>query len=177
MNINFVSVFCVAPVLSVPSAAHLIAAEFYYAQTTVPQSASSPAPVPIGGLLLNLRAATKDFNTAVVTLNLPNLTLGEPVTKGALLGATFQIVAPFSPSGPVVAAAVIGGCATCTSIPGAQGMTIVAKVPLNTSSQLVEGEWGSNGNCTVSTQTFASISALLVKDQMVSDGGEVRGIR
>jgi hypothetical protein len=36
-------------------------------------------------------------------------------------------------------------------------------VPLGTTTQLVEGEWESNGTSTVTTSTFASLSAVLVK--------------
>ena len=112
---------------------------------------------------LTLPAASKNFNAAVVTLNMPNLTLSDPTSTGAPLGATLQVVAPFAPGGLVSATSTIG-CGTCTSVPATQNSTIVVKVPLGTVSQLVTSEWSSNGTCTVTTQTFASISAILVKE-------------
>jgi hypothetical protein len=150
--------------LVITSAASLSAAEFYYAQTTATQSYSTfVGSIPVTGLSLTLPAASKDFNAALVTLNMPNLTLSNPTSQGAALGATIQVVAPFAPGGFVSATATIG-CDTCTRVPGTQDATIVVKVPLGTTSQLAEAEWSSNGSCTVTTQAFASISAILVKE-------------
>src|SRR5579862_6572633 len=81
--------------LAIASMASLNAAEFFYAQTSATQSYSTfIGPIPVTGLVLTLPAASKDFNAAVVTLNMPNLTLSDPTSKGAPLGATLQIVAP-----------------------------------------------------------------------------------
>jgi|HubBroStandDraft_1064217.scaffolds.fasta_scaffold01016_21 hypothetical protein len=165
MKTNVVARLSLAVSLAAASTASLRAAEFFYAQTTATQSYSTfVGPIPIGGLAFVVPPASKDFNAAVITLNLPNLTLSDPTTTGAILGATLQLVAPFSSAGPVVATATIGGCDKCTSVPGTQGVTIVAKIPLSTVSEPVEAEWESNGNCTVTTQSFASISAILVKE-------------
>jgi hypothetical protein len=67
-------------------------------------------PIPINGLSFNVPAAGKDFNAAVITLNMPNLTLSNPTTKGGALSAGLSIVAPASSAGPVVAGATIGCC-------------------------------------------------------------------
>jgi hypothetical protein len=164
MKSNVLARLFLAASLVPASAASLGAAEFFYASTTATQSYSTfVGPVPVSGLSVTLPPASKDFNTAVVTLNMPNLTLSDPTAKGAALSATIQVVAPFAPGGLIAATATIG-CDTCKSVPGTQNATIVVRVPLGTTSQLAEAEWASNGTCTVTTQTFASISAILVKE-------------
>jgi len=150
--------------LALALTASLNAADVFYAQTTATQSYSTfVGPIPVNGLVLTLPPASKDFNAAIVTLNMPNLTLSNPTTKGAALGATLEIVAPFAPGGLLSAGSTIG-CDTCTSLPATQNTTIVMKVPLGTTPQEVTSEWSSNGNCTVTTTTFASLSAILAKD-------------
>ena len=164
MKTTTLAPFLFAATLWITPAVSLNAAEFYYAQTTTTQSYSTfIGPIPVGGLALNLPAATKQFNAALVTLNMPNLTLSTPTSPGAALGATIELVAPFAPGGLVNAVATIG-CDTCTKVPETQTVTIVFKVPLGSTSQGVEAEWSSNGSCTVTTQTFASISAILVHE-------------
>jgi hypothetical protein len=140
------------------------AAEALYAQTTTTQSYTTfIGPIPIDGLSLNLPAATTAYNAAIVTLNLPNLTLSQPTSKTEKMAAQFQIVAPFSPAGLVIAIGAIGCDTVGINNSGTKPLTIVLEVPLGSASQAVEGEWSSTGG-TVTTQTFASISAILVRN-------------
>ena len=59
-----------------------VAGDFLYASTTDTLSYRTYiGPIPITGLSLTLPAAGKYFNTAVVTLNMPNLFLSKPTSK------------------------------------------------------------------------------------------------
>jgi len=142
----------------------LAAAEnFLYIDSTATSSYTTfVGATPIPGLELNLPAATAAYNTAVVTLNMPNLYLSQPTSKTTPMSAGLQVVAPFSPSGLISASGSIGcdtgGIATSAKKP----ITIVVAVPLGSVSQLVEAEWSSLGG-TVTTDTFASLSAILVR--------------
>jgi len=141
------------------------AADFAYAQTTATQSYSTfIGPIPINGLSITLPAAGKYFNTAVVTLNMPNLYLSNNTSRTIPMAATLQIVAPFAPGGVMIANGGIGCDNVNVVTSGIKPFTMVFKVPLGTSSHPVEGEWASNGTSTVTTTTFASISAILVKE-------------
>ena len=141
------------------------AGNFFYAQTTATQSYTTfVGPIPINGLSINLPAATTNFNTAVVTLNMPNLFLSNNTSTTIPMAATLEIVAPFSPGGVLIATGGIGCDNLNVRTSGLKPLTLVFKVPLGTSSQPVEAEWSSNGTSTVTTQTFASISAILVKE-------------
>lgn len=141
------------------------AGDFFYAEITSTQSYSTfIGPIPINGLSINLPASSTHFNAAVVTLNMPNLFLSNNTSKTTPMAATLQIVAPFSPSGVLIASGGIG-CDTVNVVTsGLKPLTMVLKVPLGTTTQPVEAEWDSNGTSTVTTQTFASISAILVKE-------------
>jgi hypothetical protein len=139
------------------------AAEALYAQTTTQSYTTFIGPIPIDGLSLNLPVATTAYNAAIVTLNLPNLTLSQPTSKTEKMAAQFQIVAPFSPAGLVSASGAIGCDTVGINNSGTKPLTIVLEVPLGTTSQPVEGEWSSTGG-TVTTETFASISAILVRN-------------
>jgi hypothetical protein len=164
MKIRPLARFSVAISLAAASAASLGAAEFFYAQTTATQSYSTYiGPIPITGLALSLPAESKTFNAAVITLNMPNLTLSEPTSPGGPLAATIQVIAPNTPVGLISATSSIG-CNSCASLPATQNTTIVVRIPLGATPQQVMAEWASNGMCTVTTQTFASISAILVKE-------------
>jgi hypothetical protein len=150
--------------ITLSSTSSLFAGDFLYAETTATLSYSTYiGPIPITGLSLNLPAASSNFNTAVVTLNMPNLFLSHPTSKTIPMAATFQIVAPFSPQGLLEASGGIGCDTTTVKVSGIKPLTMVFKVPLGATSQLVEAEWASNGTSTVTTQTFASLSAILVK--------------
>jgi hypothetical protein len=145
-----------------------VAAEFAYASTTATQSYGAfIGPVPIAGLTITLPAASASFNTAVITLNMPNLFLSQP-TAANVMAATLQIVAPASSAGPVVATGEIGCDNADILTSGPKPFTIVAKVPLSGVLQIVEAEWFSNppatGIVTVTTQTFASLSAIMVRE-------------
>lgn len=145
-----------------------VAADFVYASTTATQSYGTYiGPIPITGLSITVPAATANFNTAVITLNMPNLFLSQPAPKN-IMGATLQIAAPASSAGPVVAIGGIGCDNANVLTSGPKPFTMVAKIPLSSLPLLVEAEWSSNpattGTVTVTTQTFASLSAILVKE-------------
>ena len=156
------------PVIAVFAAAmatqgSVSAAVGLYAQTTATQSYTTfVGPIPIDGLSLNLPAATAAFNAAIVTLSMPNLRLTNPTSKTEPMSAEIQVVAPFSPAGVVSAFGGIGCDTTGVAISGLKPLTIVIEVPLGTMTQPVEGEWDSTAG-TVSTEQFASISAILVR--------------
>jgi hypothetical protein len=98
---------------------------------------------------------------------MPNLFLSQP-TAANVMAATLQIVAPASSAGPVVATGEIGCDNADILTSGPKPFTIVAKVPLSGVLQIVEAEWFSNppaaGIVTVTTQTFASLSAIMVRE-------------
>ncbi len=120
-------------------------------------------PIPVGNLSLTLPASSALYNTAIVTLNMPNLYLSNPTSETATMSAEISIVAPFAPGGLVAAVGGIGCDAPKVATSGKKPITIVLKVPLGSSSQYAEAEWDST-NGTVNTDTFASISAILVRE-------------
>jgi len=138
------------------------AGDFVYASTTATLTYPTDiGPIPITGLTINLPAATNAFNTAVVTLNMPNLFLTQSSSNRIVMTATLQIVAPFSTVGPVVALGSIGCDNANVATSGVKPITIVARIPLTSGTQMVEAEWFSNAVLT--TQDFASLSAVMVK--------------
>jgi hypothetical protein len=140
------------------------AGDFLYVSTTDTLSYSTyVGQTPIPGLSLTLPAAGKYFNTAVVTLNMPNLFLSEPTSQTIPMAATISITAPSAPGGILVVNGGIGCDSTDVLRSGLKPITIVAKVPLSATSQQVEAEWADVGS-TVTTQTYASLSAILVKE-------------
>jgi hypothetical protein len=142
-----------------------VAGDFLYASTTDTLSYRTYiGPIPITGLSLTLPAAGKYFNTAVVTLNMPNLFLSKPTSKMIPMAATLQVVAPFAPGGLLIVSGGIGCDNNNVLVSGLKPLTIVVKVPLSTEPQPVEAEWASDGTSIVTTQTFASLSAILVKE-------------
>jgi hypothetical protein len=141
------------------------AGDAVYVQTTATSSYTTYiGPIPIPGLQISLPVATKDFNIAIVTLNMPNLFLSQNTSRTIPMAATLQIVAPFAPGGLIIANGGIGCDNVNVNVSGIKPFTMVIKVPLGTVSQPVEAEWASNGTSTVTTQTFASLSAVLVKE-------------
>jgi hypothetical protein len=141
-----------------------VAGDFLYASTTDTLSFSGFAPIPITGLSLTLPAAGKYFNTAVVTLNMPNLFLSQSTSKTIPMAATLQVVAPWAPGGLLIVSGGIGCDNNNALVSGLKPLTIVVKVPLITMTQPVGAEWATNGTSTVTTKTFASLSAVLVKE-------------
>ena len=142
-----------------------VAGDFLYVSTTNTWSYTTYiGPIPIPGLFLTLPAASRYFNTAVVTLNMPNLFLSEPTSKTIPMAASFSVVAPFAPGGLVSAEGGIGCDSPNVLVSGLKPLTIVMRVPLSTATQQVEAEWASNGTSTVTTRTFASLSAILVRE-------------
>ena len=126
---------------------------FLYAQTTSAQCSTNCFPnVPIDGLSFTLPAATRTFNAAVVTLNMPNLTL----SAGGL--ADVSVLSQIN--GAVFASAAINNTYT--------PLTIVVKVSLKRTTQPIAAEWVTSNGATMSTQ-FSSISAILVKDDSQTD--------
>jgi len=151
--------------LAIGSTASLGAAEFYYASTTATLTYSTEVgPVPITGLSFNVPAASANFNTAVITLSMPNLFLSNQTSQDTPMAATLQIVTPFASTGPVAAIGYIGCDSARITTSGPKPITMVTKIPLGSTSQIVEAEWFSNGTSSVTTQYFASLSAILVKE-------------
>ncbi len=135
-----------------------------YAELTTTQSYTEfVGPIPIDGLVFGLPAASSSYNVAIVTLSMPNLVLSAPTSKTALMSALLEIVAPFSPKGVLIAGGSIGCDTPGVSVSGSKPITIVLRVPLGTTAQGVEAEWDST-NGTVTTQNFASLSAVLSKE-------------
>jgi hypothetical protein len=135
-----------------------VAGDFVYAQTTKPQSYSGFPGIPINGLTINLPAASNNFNVALVTVNLPNLV----VTNCTSNSATITLVGD-SPAGVVFGYAAVG-CDTAVATSGPKPVTIVLKVPLGSTPGAAFPDWEPALGSTISTSTFASISALLVKE-------------
>jgi hypothetical protein len=65
--------------------------------------------------------------------------------------------------GTTVATGGIGCDNVNVATSGIKPFSMTLLVPLNGDTQTVMAEWASNGTSTVTTQTFASISAILVK--------------
>jgi len=152
-------------VLALTYCAPAFAGDFLYASTNATLSYTTfIGSIPITGLSLTLPPAGKLFNTAVVTLNMPNLYLSANTSSTVPMAAQISIIAPFSPEGVLVANGGIGCDNVNVKTSGLKPLTIVTRVPLGTASQPVEAEWESNGTSTVTTTTFASISAILVKE-------------
>jgi hypothetical protein len=150
--------------LALTAASPLVAAgNFLYAETTAASSYTTfVGPTPIPGLGLTLPAASTAFNTAVVTLNMPNLYMNQPTSRTPMT-ALLQLVAPFSPAGVVSAIGYIGCDTSGISTSAVKPITIVISVPLGAFTQPVNVEWASNGSSTVNNNTFASMSAILVR--------------
>jgi hypothetical protein len=139
------------------------AADAFYAETTTTQSYSTYiGPIPISGLSFTIPAANTRFNAALVTLSLPNLFLSDNTSKTIPMAATFQIVGT-GPDGTTVATGGIGCDNVNVITSGIKPFSMTLLVPLNGEAQTVMAEWASNGTSTITTQTFASISAILVK--------------
>lgn len=139
------------------------AADAFYAQTTTTQSYSTfIGPIPISGLSFTIPAASSHFNAALVTLSLPNLFLSDNTSKTIPMAATFQIVGT-GLDGTTVASGGIGCDNVNVTTSGIKPFSMTLLVPLNGDTQMVMAEWASNGTSTVTTQTFASISAILVR--------------
>ena len=135
-----------------------------YASTTATQSyTTSIGPIPISGLTLTLPAASAAYNTAIVTLNMPNLFLRAPASATTIMSAELQIVAPEALGGFVAAIGSIGCDTAKISKSGIKPLTIVLKVPLGPATQPVEAEWATTDN-TVTTEFDASISAVLGRE-------------
>ena len=135
------------------------AADFVYAQTTETLSFSGFPLIPITGLSINLPAASERYNTAVVTLNMPNLYVTNTCTSNS---AVITLVGD-TPAGVVFGYANVG-CDTPVAASGPKGTTIVLKVALGTTGAAAFADWQTTGSSTINTSTFASISAILVRE-------------
>jgi hypothetical protein len=120
---------------------------FLYHQTTGTQCSNCFPNTPIDGLAFTLPATNATFNAALVTLNIPNLTLSAGGSGGVSILSQID--------GAIFASAEINSTAT--------PLTIVVKVPLIQRTQPIAAEWLTNSGATISTG-FASISAILVFD-------------
>jgi hypothetical protein len=139
------------------------AADAFYAQTTTTQSYTTfVGPTPIGGLYFTIPAASPHANAALVTLSMPNLMLSDNTSKTIPMAATLQIVGT-GLDGTTVASGGIGCDNVNVITSGVKPFSMTLLVPLNGDTQMVMAEWASNGTSTVTTQTFASLSAILVK--------------
>src|SRR5277367_4339107 len=104
MKLSSIAALPLAVFVMAASTTSLRAADSFYAQTTATESYSTfVGPTPIPGLVLNLPAESKNVDAVLITLNLPNLTLGKPLSLGSPLAATIQIVAPDAPGGLITA--------------------------------------------------------------------------
>jgi hypothetical protein len=120
-------------------------------------------PLPIPGLSIVLPIATAAYNTAIVTLNMPNLYLTH-VSSQFPMSAEVQVMSIFSPVGFLFAEGQIGCDTKGINISSKKPLTIVLEIPLSSGgTQNVETEWFSTSGDTVSTDTFASLSAVLVR--------------
>ena len=139
------------------------AADVFYAQTKATESYTTyVGPTPIGGLSFTIPAASTHFNAALVTLSMPNLFLSDNTSKTIPMAATLQIVGT-GPAGTTVESGGIGCDNVNVTTSGIKPFSMTLLVPLNSDTQTVMAEWASNGTSTVTTQTFASLSAILVK--------------
>jgi hypothetical protein len=139
------------------------AADVFYAQTTTTQSYTTfVGPIPIGGLSFTIPAASARFNAALVTLSMPNLFLSDNTSKTIPMAATLQIVSTGS-AGTTIATGAIGCDNVNVTTSGTKPFSMTVLVPLNSDTQTVTAEWASNGTSTVTTETLASISAILAK--------------
>lgn len=135
------------------------ASNFFYAQTTQTSSYNGLPPILINGLSINLPAASQIYNTAVVTLSMPNLT----VTNCSANSATITLVGD-TPAGVVFGYALIG-CDSFVAASGPKPATIVLKVALGTSGASAFADWQVDApNTVINNSKFASISAVLVKE-------------
>ena len=119
--------------LALTAASSLFAADnFLYVDTTAALSYTTfVGPTPIPGLSLTLPAASTAYNTAVVTLNMPNLYLDQPTSKTPM-SAVLELVAPSSPQGLISVTGSIGCDTSGIGTSATKPITIVIAVPLGT---------------------------------------------
>ena len=146
--------------LALTANASLFAQNAFYAQTTAAQSTYTSASVPITGLMLTLPASSTAYNVAIVTLNLPNLYLSGTASGGPL-GAEVSVWV--GTSAYPKAAGQISSEALTSGTSGRKPATIVVEIPLTSTTQIVTGEWAGIRGSTIDTDTFGSLSAILVK--------------
>lgn len=154
---------CTLVMLSAATAADLAPNALYAAITNTQSYSTFVGPIPIDGLSVNLPAASGLYNAAIVTLSMPNLNLSAPSSESVQMSAQLELIAPFSPDGIIQGFGSIGCDTTRVTTSGMKPLTIVLKVPLGTTAQPVEAEWSALDN-TVTTQDFASISAILIRE-------------
>jgi hypothetical protein len=138
-----------------------------YAEADGSQSTSSKTAVPIAGLSFNLPAKTAEYDTAVVTLDLPNLYLSQGFGNGYWGGEASILV-----GATAVASGTIGADCPyhfCGSDPlagtgeGRKPLTVVVRVKLLAEPQTVQAVWNGSDEATINTDTFASLSGILIK--------------
>ncbi len=122
-------------------------------------SYSGVTSIPINGLSISLPAASQLYNTAVVTLNMPNLY----VTNGCGSDSGTITLVGDSPVGVVFGIANVG-CDTVVAKSAQKPVTVVLKVGLGTTAGTAFADWQTAPSSTINTATFASISAILVRE-------------
>jgi hypothetical protein len=123
-----------------------------FKQVTGDPTTTSGSFTDIEGLSFTLPAAQQDYNSALVTLNVP-----QPyVDGGSSNGISYQI----DVNG---ASQIVGTWTNESSQNGRSPFTLVTMVPLNGGSQFVEAQWLSVRGGTAHLGGSASLSATLVQ--------------
>jgi hypothetical protein len=134
-----------------------------YVETTGAISSNAPALVAVPGLSLTLPPASRSAKFALITLNMPNLFL-----TGGTPGQTLGSVVALSVNGTLVAVGqasgdvVVGAAGAMND--GRKPVDVVVKVPLGTTSGSLTAVWGGARNTIVNSDTFASMSVLLLSN-------------
>ena len=132
-----------------------------YAVTTASLSTKSATLAPIRGLSFRLPAASAQHDTAIVTLDMPNVNLTDFFRASTLSGQAAIVV-----DGVAVGTGQISYNVDNNNKVRATGnkpITVVVEVPLTTSTQTVEAEWSAGSGNVMHLFTFASLSADLLK--------------
>jgi hypothetical protein len=137
-----------------------------YAEADGAQSTNSQTAAPIAGLSFDLPAKTADYDTAIVTLDLPNLYLsngGEHAVwngEASILAGTATVA-----SGQIGEECRLNICGSGPgSGEGRKPLTLVVKIKLLATAQTVQAQWHGLADTTINTDTFASLSAILTKE-------------
>ena len=123
-----------------------------YKQVTGNQTTTSGSYVDIEGLLFKLPAASSDYNSALVTLNVP-----EPyATGGESNGIQYQIDVDGSSQ-------IVGALTNQESQNGRSPFTMVTLIPLTGSQQHVQAQWLGVRGTTAHLGSSASLTGILVQ--------------
>ena len=123
-----------------------------FKQVTGDQTTTSGSYVDIEGLFLKLPAASNDFNSALVTLNVP-----EPYGEaGESNGIQYQIDVDGSSQ-------IVGAFTNQTSQNGRSPFTMVAQIPLTGAQQHVQAQWLGVRGTTAHLGSSASLTGIVVQ--------------